>query len=111
MKDETLRAAGEKLYRDLHDAGVQVLLDDRAERAGVKFKDADLIGIPYRVTKSKKIADGAVECLRRAKQSEEFSRRHRRSRTNFGAFGAVARPSGRASVHEAHPPSVGLRPP
>ncbi|MFY9619945.1 MAG: proline--tRNA ligase [Pyrinomonadaceae bacterium] len=72
MKDETLRAAGEKLYQEFNDAGLQVLLDDRAERAGVKFKDADLIGIPYRVTVGRKIADGAVELFdRRAKQSED----------------------------------------
>ena len=72
MKDEKLRAAGEKLYQDLREAGLQVLLDDRDERAGVKFKDADLIGIPYRVTIGKKIADGAVELFdRRAKQSED----------------------------------------
>ncbi|HKO35577.1 MAG TPA: proline--tRNA ligase [Pyrinomonadaceae bacterium] len=72
MKDEKLRAAGEKLYQELQDAGLQVLLDDREERAGVKFKDADLIGIPYRVTIGRKIADGAVELFdRRAKQSED----------------------------------------
>jgi prolyl-tRNA synthetase len=72
MKDEKLRAAGEKLYEELQNAGLQVLLDDRDERAGVKFKDADLIGIPYRVTAGKKIADGAVELFdRRAKKSED----------------------------------------
>ena len=72
MKDENLRAAGEKLYQELQNAGLQVLLDDREERAGVKFKDADLIGIPYRVTIGRKIADGAVELFdRRAKQSED----------------------------------------
>ena len=72
MKDEKLRGAGEKLYQELLDAGLQVLLDDREERAGVKFKDADLIGVPYRVTIGKKIADGAVELFdRRAKQSED----------------------------------------
>src|SRR5687768_5491732 len=72
MKDEKLRAAGEKLYQELFEAGLQVLLDDRDERAGVKFKDADLIGIPYRITIGKKIADGAVELFdRRAKQSED----------------------------------------
>jgi prolyl-tRNA synthetase len=72
IKDEKLREAGEKLYLDLQHAGLEVLLDDRDERAGVKFKDADLIGIPYRVTIGKKIADGAVELFdRRAKQSED----------------------------------------
>jgi prolyl-tRNA synthetase len=71
-KQDQLREAGEKLYADLQKAGLAVLLDDRDERAGVKFKDADLIGIPYRVTVGKKIADGVVEVFdRRAKQSED----------------------------------------
>jgi prolyl-tRNA synthetase len=71
-KQDQLREAGEKLYADLQKAGLAVLLDDRDERAGVKFKDADLIGIPYRVTVGKKIADGVVELFdRRAKQSED----------------------------------------
>ena len=72
VKDEILREAGEKLYRNLSDANLEVLLDDRDERAGVKFKDADLIGVPYRITIGKKIADGMVELFdRRAKQSED----------------------------------------
>jgi prolyl-tRNA synthetase len=72
MKDEKLRAAGEKLYEDLTQAGLDVLLDDRDERAGVKFKDADLIGIPYRITIGKKIGDGVVELFdRRTKKSED----------------------------------------
>ncbi len=72
IKDEKVREAGEKLYADLRHAGLEVLLDDRDERAGVKFKDADLIGIPYRITIGKKIADGAVELFdRKAKQSED----------------------------------------
>jgi prolyl-tRNA synthetase len=61
MKQADLRAAGEKLYSDLQQAGFDVLLDDREERAGVKFKDADLIGIPYRITIGKKVVDGQVE--------------------------------------------------
>jgi len=72
IKDEKLRQAGDKLYDDLRHAGLDVLLDDRDERAGVKFKDADLIGVPYRITIGKKIADEAVELFdRRAKQSED----------------------------------------
>jgi prolyl-tRNA synthetase len=72
VKDEKLRNTGEKLYGDLQRAGLEVLLDDRDERAGVKFKDADLIGIPYRITIGKKIADEVVELFdRRAKQSED----------------------------------------
>ena len=74
IKDEKLREAGEQLYKDLQHAGLDVLLDDRDERAGVKFKDADLIGIPYRVTVGKKIADSNVELFdRQAKQSENVA--------------------------------------
>jgi prolyl-tRNA synthetase len=72
MKQEELREAGEKLYHDLQRAGLDVLLDDREERAGVKFKDADLIGIPYRIIIGKKVADGLVELFdRRTKQTED----------------------------------------
>jgi prolyl-tRNA synthetase len=72
VKDETLRDHGEKLYKELQRAGLEVLLDDRDERAGVKFKDADLIGIPYRITIGKKAADGIVELFdRRTKSSED----------------------------------------
>ncbi len=72
MKQDDLRNAGEKLYGELQGAGLDVLLDDRDERAGVKFKDADLIGIPYRITIGKKIADGMVELFdRSAKKSED----------------------------------------
>ncbi len=72
MKQDQLREAGEKLYEDLTSAGLDVLLDDRDERAGVKFKDADLIGIPYRITVGKKVGDGLVELFdRRARQSED----------------------------------------
>jgi prolyl-tRNA synthetase len=72
MKQEELRDAGEKLYLDLQRAGLDVLLDDREERAGVKFKDADLIGIPYRIIIGKKVADGLVELFdRRTKQTED----------------------------------------
>lgn len=72
MKQDDLRAAGEKLYEELQSAGLEVLLDDRDERAGVKFKDADLIGIPYRITVGKKAAEGVVELFDRlTKQSED----------------------------------------
>jgi prolyl-tRNA synthetase len=66
-----LRETGEKLYRDLQRAGLEVLLDDRDERAGVKFKDADLIGIPYRITIGKKAADGLVELFERQTKASE----------------------------------------
>jgi len=72
MKQDELRAAGEKLYADLQRAGLDVLLDDRDERAGVKFKDADLIGVPYRITIGKKTSDGIVELFDRgSKQTED----------------------------------------
>jgi prolyl-tRNA synthetase len=58
--------AGAALYEALRGQGIDVLLDDREERPGVKFKDADLIGIPYRVTVGPKgLADGKVEVSRR----------------------------------------------
>jgi prolyl-tRNA synthetase len=62
MQDAAVRDAAERLYRELGDAGVEVLLDDRDERAGVKFKDADLIGVPVRIAVGKKaLSDGKVE--------------------------------------------------
>ena len=66
VADPALKAAGEKIAADLEAAGFDVLLDDRDERAGVKFKDADLIGIPYRITVGKKTAEGNVELVTRA---------------------------------------------
>ncbi len=66
MKQAELKDAGEQLYEELRRAGLEVLLDDRDERAGVKFKDADLIGIPYRITVGKKITSGVVELFDRA---------------------------------------------
>jgi prolyl-tRNA synthetase len=72
IKQDDVRQAGEKLYDELKGAGLEVLLDDRDERAGVKFKDADLIGIPYRITIGKKVAEGVVELFdRRTKKSED----------------------------------------
>jgi prolyl-tRNA synthetase len=66
VSDFALRATGEKLAVDLEAAGLDVLLDDRDERAGVKFKDADLVGIPYRINVGKKAAAGQVELVTRA---------------------------------------------
>ena len=72
--DPALLAAGVKIAADLEVAGVDVLLDDRDERAGVKFKDADLVGIPYRINIGRGVADGKVEFLDRLQGlSEEFS--------------------------------------
>ena len=66
MTDAALRETGEKLAAELESAGLDVLLDDRDERAGVKFKDADLVGIPYRINVGRKAADGVVELVTRA---------------------------------------------
>ncbi len=59
--DETQMTVATKIYEDLLAAGVEAVLDDRDERPGVKFKDADLIGFPYRITVGKTIAEGLVE--------------------------------------------------
>ena len=66
VADAALREAGETLAAELEAAGLDVLLDDRDERAGVKFKDADLVGIPYRINVGKKVAGGQVELVTRA---------------------------------------------
>ena len=68
VRQKELTDAGERLYEELKRAGLEVLLDDRDERAGVKFKDADLVGIPFRITVGKKITDGKVELFERAKK-------------------------------------------
>jgi prolyl-tRNA synthetase len=66
IKEEPVREASESIYRQLSEAGVEVLLDDRDERPGFKFKDADLIGIPLRiVVGSKNLALGNVELKER----------------------------------------------
>jgi prolyl-tRNA synthetase len=66
MKDDAQREAAEALYQQCLDAGLDTLLDDRAERAGVKFKDAELIGVPYRLTLGKKLSEGLVELSERS---------------------------------------------
>ncbi|MBI9104140.1 MAG: proline--tRNA ligase [Spirochaetales bacterium] len=66
-KDPTVEERAEKLYEELQAAGIEVLFDDRSESPGVKFADADLIGIPVRLTVSKRsLAEDSIECkLRR----------------------------------------------
>jgi prolyl-tRNA synthetase len=66
VQDEKLKAAAEDITRRLEGAGFGVLLDDRDERPGVKFKDADLVGIPFRVNVGKKVTEGTVEVVRRS---------------------------------------------
>lgn len=63
MKDEEQRALAEQLYAELGAAGVDVLLDDRDERPGVKFKDADLVGAPHRIIIGRGAASGEIEWM------------------------------------------------
>jgi len=73
ISDAEKMAAGEKLYEEFKQAGVEVLLDDRKERAGVKFKDSELVGIPYRVVTGRSLSDGKVEVVKRAnKESQDL---------------------------------------
>ncbi len=71
VSDQNLLAAGTGVAEALEAAGFDVLLDDRDERAGVKFKDADLVGIPYRINVGKKTAEGKVEMVTRGTASSE----------------------------------------
>jgi prolyl-tRNA synthetase len=71
IKDEQQMKVAEDIYTTLNKHGVEAVLDDRDERAGVKFKDADLIGFPYRITVGKTIADGLVEF--KARESEQLT--------------------------------------
>ncbi|HKV77820.1 MAG TPA: proline--tRNA ligase [Candidatus Sulfotelmatobacter sp.] len=64
-KDEAVRTAAEDIAKRLEAAGFDVVLDDRDERPGVKFKDADLVGIPFRITVGKKVTEGTVEVFLR----------------------------------------------
>ena len=66
VKDEKLMSTALKIARQLEKAGIDVLLDERDERPGVKFKDADLVGIPFRVTVGKKVTEGTVEIVQRS---------------------------------------------
>ncbi len=65
-KDETIRHTAEEVARQLEACGFDVLLDDRDERPGVKFKDADLVGIPFRINVGKKVTEDTVEVVRRS---------------------------------------------
>ncbi|TFZ41791.1 proline--tRNA ligase [Soehngenia longivitae] len=72
-KKEEQIALGERLYNELKNKGIEVLLDDRNESAGVKFNDRDLIGIPARITVGKLASDGIVEfSLRKSSEKEEL---------------------------------------
>ena len=71
IKNEEQMNLGEKLYEDLKNIGAEVLLDDRNERAGVKFNDRDLIGIPIRITVGKLAGDGIVEYSLRSEEGKQ----------------------------------------
>jgi prolyl-tRNA synthetase len=66
IQDATQVALAEELYQSFLDAGIDALLDDRDERAGVKFKDADLIGIPWRIVVGRDAGEGKVEVVERS---------------------------------------------
>lgn len=70
-KDETQMQVAESLYQQLKAQGIDVLLDDRKERPGVKFKDMELIGIPYRITVGRRINEGIVELNIRGNEEKQ----------------------------------------
>ena len=89
MADAKLKSTAEDIAGSLEAAGYDVLLDDRDERPGVKFKDADLVGIPFRINVGKKVTEGMVEVVQRStRQSQDVS---------IGAitehFGQILRPA------------------
>ncbi|MBQ7993254.1 MAG: proline--tRNA ligase [Solobacterium sp.] len=73
MKDEQQKAIANELHDKLQAAGIEVLLDDRDERPGVKFKDMELIGIPYRITVGRGVKDGKIELKPRTGESQEIA--------------------------------------
>ena len=74
VSDEKLKSTAESIASELNSAGFDVLLDDRDERPGVKFKDADLVGIPFRINVGKKVTEDRVEFVERStRQSRDVS--------------------------------------
>ncbi len=73
-KDEAQTEVAERLYRELTEAGVEVLFDDRAASAGIKFKDADLLGLPFRLVAGRTAKDGRVELSERRGGEREVIR-------------------------------------
>jgi prolyl-tRNA synthetase len=74
VSDERLRTTAESIAQQLEAAGYDVLLDDRDERPGVKFKDADLVGIPFRINVGKKVTEDRVEVVQRStRQSQDVT--------------------------------------
>ena len=72
IKNDTQRELSYEIYKELKEKGIEVLLDDRHERAGVKFKDADLIGIPLRIIVGKDSTEGLVEVINRYVDKKEL---------------------------------------
>jgi prolyl-tRNA synthetase len=66
VKDQAIHSASQDIAQQLAGAGFDVILDDRDERPGVKFKDADLVGVPFRITVGKKVTEGTVEVVLRS---------------------------------------------
>jgi prolyl-tRNA synthetase len=74
ISDAEQMEVAERLYTELNQLGIETILDDRDERAGVKFKDADLIGIPFRIVTGRSLKEGKVEVVQRAtKQSQDIA--------------------------------------
>ncbi len=73
VKDENIKNKAEEIYKKALDLGIEVLIDDRNISAGAKFKDADLIGIPYRIVIGKKLKDGILEFQKRTGEKEEIN--------------------------------------
>jgi prolyl-tRNA synthetase len=71
VSDTALLKTAEEIAQKLESAGFSVLLDDRDERPGVKFKDADLVGIPYRINVGKKVTEGRVEVVSRSTRKSQ----------------------------------------
>ena len=75
IKDENQKSLAEELYKDFQDANIDVMIDDRDEKPGFKFKDADLIGFPFKVIAGKKASEGVVELkIRRTGETLEISK-------------------------------------
>ena len=71
INSEEQMTAAQKIYDELNAAGVETLLDDRKERAGVKFKDSELVGIPFRIVTGRSLKEGKVEVVKRANGEAE----------------------------------------
>ena len=101
--DPAQRDAANSIYSDCARLGLDVLLDDRDERPGVKFKDADLIGVPYRITVGKKLTEGLVEISeRKTKQKKDAAAADAAAAVKDAATG----PCSTESVSSAERPSV-----